>query len=131
MKQIEYKHWLNEGEIFCDKCNGTGYKKDAILSNLNFDIYCNKCLGEGKLDWIENIVGKKSNSNTVFVSPGVYTKEVDLTMRVPIHKIDIDPIIIFNHHSIEDEIYLSSCKTREGLETMNELYGEFSNGENK
>ncbi len=46
---------LELGEIKCDKCKG---KK-----NINRGVYgivpCSKCKGVGKLDWIENIVGKK------------------------------------------------------------------------
>lgn len=46
---------LNPGEEFCPKCNGKGktlMKKDVTLT-------CSKCYGFGKLDWIENAMGKK------------------------------------------------------------------------
>ncbi len=49
---------LKEGEMICRQCKGHGeiIKKiddiDRILKT------CNKCFGTGKLDWIENIVGK-------------------------------------------------------------------------
>jgi hypothetical protein len=45
---------LLEGELLCDKCNGTGSApvKDYMLR-------CPKCLGTGKLDWIENARGGK------------------------------------------------------------------------
>ncbi len=38
---------LEPGEYKCDKCNGDGVW------------YCIHCRGTGKLDWIENIVGKQ------------------------------------------------------------------------
>jgi len=41
---------LNEGEIICPKCGGHGDEYTFI---------CTKCLGSGKVDWIENIVGVK------------------------------------------------------------------------
>lgn len=59
MKKINIevkKIHLEEGEVICSKCNGGGYERD----DSNFAKYdtCSRCLGEGKLDWIENIVGK-------------------------------------------------------------------------
>lgn len=42
------------GEVLCNKCNGLG-----IIQNCNgFSTKCDKCDGVGKLDWIEQIVGK-------------------------------------------------------------------------
>ncbi len=49
---------LKPGEELCDKCKGVG----AILKDIHTDSpsqnLCLKCFGRGKLDWIENIVGK-------------------------------------------------------------------------
>lgn len=56
----EKKLNLEEGEIICDKCNGRGV--NPIKNKFEFPIPCNKCQGLGKLDWIENIVGKKSTT---------------------------------------------------------------------
>lgn len=67
---------LKPGESICDKCNGTGIDKNSIyvvrLPNSFYVPYepphvvkticwlkCNKCLGEGKVDWIENIIRKR------------------------------------------------------------------------
>lgn len=44
---------LKPGEIICDECLGTG---ESIAYNL-----CPKCHGNGKLDWIEAVVGKRSS----------------------------------------------------------------------
>ena len=46
---------LEEGEVICDKCNGTGEKTYEGWGGLP----CDRCLGHGKLDWIENMMGKK------------------------------------------------------------------------
>jgi hypothetical protein len=43
---------LTPGEVVCDRCNGNDY-------------FCEKCLGEGKLDWIENVVGKPRTNSTL------------------------------------------------------------------
>lgn len=53
---------LKEGEKFCETCHGEGMvrskreyngitKKGALL-------VCKDCLGYGKLDWVEKVVGK-------------------------------------------------------------------------
>ena len=75
---------LNPGEIICDKCNGK--KTFPVLPVLNrithihiTEVKCPKCKGTGKLDWIENVVGKKQN----MVSPGVYVREVDVSEYIP------------------------------------------------
>ncbi len=47
---------LKEGEVLCDICNGYGYS----VHNHWGKMVCKKCNGEGKLDWIERIVGKKN-----------------------------------------------------------------------
>lgn len=45
---------LQEGEVICDQCKGTSLYTHAI---------CNKCLGYGKLDWVEIALGGKSDTN--------------------------------------------------------------------
>ncbi len=64
--------WLEEGEYICSQCNGTGN-----LSNTPIFGTCPKCSGDGKVDWIENIVGKDRNRK-----PGVTIKEIDLSHKV-------------------------------------------------
>ncbi len=39
-------------KIICDKCKGTGIGKSNFYA-------CTKCWGAKKLDWVENVVGKK------------------------------------------------------------------------
>jgi hypothetical protein len=54
---------LKEGEEFCPLCKGRGRVVGAI--NERFPscarpaLFCHKCLGTGKLDWIEKVIGKK------------------------------------------------------------------------
>lgn len=55
---------LNPGEVICDQCKGTGHpNNNKIDYNSRFyfvpPTVCDKCNGVGKLDWIENIVGKQ------------------------------------------------------------------------
>jgi len=70
---------LEETDILCDKCDGYGI--DKYFKAKNQFVHCDKCHGTGKLDWIENIVGKNKKKNEL--KPGVYIKEVDLSERVP------------------------------------------------
>jgi uncharacterized protein YuzB (UPF0349 family) len=48
---------LNEGERHCDICSGVGILKEYSAVN-----FCPKCKGTGKLDWIENILGKQNKN---------------------------------------------------------------------
>ena len=86
---------INPGEIICDKCNGTGLVDDppksfSITGHIPGDKYrCQKCKGTGKLDWIENIVGK----NKIFET-GIYEckNKIDLSdefLNIP--KIILNP----------------------------------------
>ena len=59
-----------EGEIICPKCKGNCIIFTGKLSVSDFDkvpiedtVICPKCFGTGKLDWIENILGKRSRGN--------------------------------------------------------------------
>ena len=70
---------LKEGEIICDKCKGAGstkVKRDPRRSGpYHPTMICIKCLGEGKIDWIENIIGVKARY---------------FNFQHPLPKIDID-----------------------------------------
>jgi DnaJ-class molecular chaperone len=59
------------GEVICNECNGTGLKTDRTT----YYQKCSKCYGTGKLDWIENIVGKQNKYVTMsdnFEGDGIY-----------------------------------------------------------
>lgn len=54
---------LNEGERFCPKCDGAGvvkcgWKRNRFVKSTSL-LQCHICLGEGKLDWVEEAVGKR------------------------------------------------------------------------
>lgn len=62
---------LNPGDHVCDLCEGKGKipaekNPDVIIGIVGQLTKCPKCQGVGKLDWIENVIGKK--------------KEVEITM---------------------------------------------------
>lgn len=57
---------INDSETVCSKCLGRGRvsKNNGVFSsirkrNKQQTLCCDVCLGEGKLDWVEKIVGKK------------------------------------------------------------------------
>lgn len=57
---------LKPGEVKCEKCKGTGYNLKAPDNNIpRYQKLppCPKCHGSGKLDWIENVVGKKPKND--------------------------------------------------------------------
>ena len=54
--------YINEGEEICPKCKGKGRvpKNGKILSSsATMMLRCNICSGDGKIDWVEKVVGKK------------------------------------------------------------------------
>ncbi len=82
---------IKPSEIICDKCNGIGnfgHTTEIIEYEIRGMVHripgaaeyelCPKCKGAGKLDWIEQVVGK----NCIMMKPGVYTKEVDHSLRL-------------------------------------------------
>lgn len=50
-------HELQENELVCDKCNGTGCIPSEF-SPSELASRCPKCQGDGWVDWISNITGK-------------------------------------------------------------------------
>ena len=52
-------------KVPCNKCGGTGKSDNSIYStsednNIRIPL-CDKCLGDGELDWLEYILGKKKD----------------------------------------------------------------------
>lgn len=55
----------------CEKCKGVGFINHK---QKNIIIKCTKCLGDGYLDWIENITGKKITPTPIhYNKPFIYT----------------------------------------------------------
>lgn len=60
---------LEEGEILCPQCIGTG--KAGTVKEKGKPIYftelgtCDKCWGDGKLDWVDLIMGKPNPLRTL------------------------------------------------------------------
>ncbi len=52
--------------FICPKCEGHGYTAENLMTVLKnefkFARRCNRCHGQGSLDWIENVVGKPEKS---------------------------------------------------------------------
>jgi len=61
---------LNEelGEVLCDECDGKGEVQHQIDDCQTTEIRCSKCLGHGKLDWVENAMGKKKEPDWVHIN---------------------------------------------------------------
>ena len=47
---------LNKGEIICPECNGLSYIEYSGYKSIKIHMRCRKCIGEGKVDWIDNII---------------------------------------------------------------------------
>lgn len=62
---------LEKGEMICPECNGSGiseYVQEINIENyqtITGKTFCEKCFGTGKLDWIENLVGKENPIHNV------------------------------------------------------------------
>ena len=54
------KTFDNEYDNKCKYCDGTG----NLINTSPFGT-CPKCLGDGKLDWVEEIVGKNTNDKWI------------------------------------------------------------------
>ena len=57
---------VEKGEELCTQCQGAGlyapkqaYNKYGFPLTKKAMLVCNKCLGEGKIDWVEKATGKR------------------------------------------------------------------------
>ncbi len=70
----KYKVKLKPGEVECDECQELRDKREKDLKEKpwrsSYYISCPKCKGSGKLDWVENIVGKNDN-DMINLAPGM------------------------------------------------------------
>lgn len=57
---MKKKFNLKEGEMVCRICGGVGkVRKIRPPRKTPFYVMCSHCQGTGRVDWVENIVGKK------------------------------------------------------------------------
>lgn len=81
---------LEPGEVICDKCNGTGKpnnnKIDYRQKYVTYPWTCDKCYGVGKLDWIENVTGKRPRML-------IANWNVDWSTAEQLYSPSLDPII--------------------------------------
>jgi len=65
---LDQRIFLEKGEEFCSKCNGSGSlaSRHKSYNGKSYKLTCPKCLGMGKLDWIEVIRGKKPVDPFIF-----------------------------------------------------------------
>lgn len=59
---------LNDGEMICDACDGTGWGKELTI--WGGKTLCHKCQGERKLDWVSKITGVPEKEYTGIDSSG-------------------------------------------------------------
>ena len=68
---------LKDGEVVCHKCNGTGKLKEwGMGGGFTVTPECHVCCGEGKLDWIERVIGKERYYSPIFGDPSTMAKEI-------------------------------------------------------
>lgn len=83
---------LEEGEVICSKCNGkrriiTDKPKWWQLRLTEIESLCPKCFGDGKLDWIENAVGKKRPYWTHGSGSSISSSSLSSSSQpVPVHR---------------------------------------------
>ena len=68
---------LKDGEVACHKCGGTGKLKEwGMREGFRVTPECHVCHGEGKLDWIERVIGKEPYYNPIYGSTEKMAKEI-------------------------------------------------------
>ena len=50
--------YLREGEFFCPQCKGRGMCLSGLYPSKYHLLKCSMCHGKGKLDWIDEIMGR-------------------------------------------------------------------------
>ena len=100
---------LNEGEVICDKCDGTG-----DISGGGY-VKCPKCKGKGKLDWVTNAMGYikpfEFSVSSTSISSGGYKNLHDEAIKIAARNLakEIDKEIL---QSLSDPISLKNYTRR-------------------
>jgi len=85
---------LEEGEVLCPQCIGTG--KAGTVKEKGKPTYftelgtCDKCWGDGKLDWVDLIMGKPSPYRTL---KGDWTLELEEDLQM-LYDVDLESNIL-------------------------------------
>ncbi len=91
---MQFNKWIKvgEGEVICDKCDGAGYRDKPQLRGIVRSDECPKCEGQGKLDWIDNAMGKKKSARDALPTQAATKQYVDsLTQGINWHNADSPP----------------------------------------
>lgn len=106
---------LEEGEVVCDKCKG------------EYTFYCSKCLGTGKLDWIENARGGKRPTGNIFIDSSSLD---NLHMTSYSSSISMDPKLVkVGDETLEDyikNVMIKNLAEKIDKEIMNQLTGKIA-----
>lgn len=94
---------LNPGDILCPNCNGKTYT----------GFICIECYGEGKLDWVENMVGKEIPSYLNYQANAISEVIAIVHQGLPIHE-SMDMVLSYLAKA-KEEFHFSSF-----IVTMNE-----------
>ena len=81
---------LEKDEITCDGCDGEGGSYTDLTVNSNrrqYFVPCEQCRGEGKLNWIENIVGKKGPFIINHPGPVIFEHQLEYDPKNNMHTI--------------------------------------------
>jgi hypothetical protein len=87
-KKTEAK--LKLGETICSQCEGSGKEKTWESGGYVITPECPKCLGVGKFDWIERIMGKP---NRFYSSMEGWVDELSKDIAYEIDKEIIESVI--------------------------------------
>lgn len=89
---------LNDGEMICDACGGTGWDKEGLTAWGGRKI-CHKCQGERKLDWVSKITGVPEKDYTGIDSSGSIS-----TLSRTSTALSLDKDVLINDKPIEKYI---------------------------
>ncbi len=108
---------LEEGEMICDKCDGKGTITSRI--DTNCASMCQKCQGLGKVDWVENIVGKKPEGIGMSSSSGPSCGSTSISSGFGpngVHDDIVDALAKEFANEIDKEIIESLCLQSERID---------------
>lgn len=92
---MQFNKWIKvgDGEVICDKCNGTGCLAELQLRGIVRHDECPKCEGDGKLDWIDNVMGKKKSLREIPTQAAIEQYVDSVTSGLTWHAADSPPNI--------------------------------------